>query len=506
MLRESIVIKHAVMCRRVAALMLALSSLAGGASHAAGTVQVWLSTEDRGKLLSQEKPVPLSAHASRAQPGQTVIDIDAHQRYQTMVGFGAAITDSSAWLIQNKLSPERRDALMKELFSVKDGIGLSFTRLSIGGSDFSLRHYSLDDMPPGQSDPELKHFSIDMNRVDVIPVTRQALAINPQLRILASPWSAPGWMKTTDSLIQGSIKPEAFPAFSAYLRRYVEAYKAEGIPIFALTLQNEPHYEPKNYPGMRFNPPERAAFIGRYLGPELAKSNPEVRIWDWDHNWEEPESPSAVLADPTAAKYVDGVAWHCYLGDAAAQTAVHDAHPDKDVYMTECSPFRRAWITSCKVNGGQCPSGLPAIAWADTLAYFMRTEIIDTVRGWARGVQLWNLVLDENHGPHVGGCDVCRGVVNIDSATGEIKRGVEYYTLAHASRFVRQGAVRIGSSSGKDGLHTVAFQNADDGSLVLIVVNDDKARRRFTVRADGRSFGYALEAGSVATFTWEKTR
>ena len=491
---------------RAGAMLLAL---AGGALAARAEaappikdqdqVQVWLSTADQRKLLSREPDLAFAP----AQRGAIPIVVDSGQRYQQMVGFGAAITDSSAWLLTNKLDPARRAALMQELFGGGTGLGLSFTRLSVGGSDFSLSHYTLDDMPAGASDPELKHFSIDMNRADVIPVTRQALAINPRLRILASPWSAPAWMKSGDQLVKGSLKPEAYPAFAAYLNRYIDAYRAEGIPIFALTLENEPHYEPKNYPGMRVMPASRAAFIGGYLGPLLAKANPQVKLWEWDHNWDEPEAPSAVLADAGAARYIDGVAWHCYLGDPNSQSVVHEAHPDKDVYMTECSPLRRAWFTTCKAQGDRCPDSLAAIAWADTLGYFVRTEIIDTTRNWARGVLLWNLVLDQDHGPRAGGCDVCRGVVNLDTATGKISRGVEYYTLAHASRFVRPGAVRIASDSDRDGIATVAFQNADDGSIAVIAVNSASQPRSVAVHAGPRGFNYTLAAGSVATFTWK---
>lgn len=487
---------------RTAALLLLLSlACTAGAAPQAGKVEVWLSTADKSKLLSHEKPV---AFAPAARAAATTIEVDTGKRFQEMVGFGAAITDSSAWLITNKISPAQRKALMQELFGGGNGLGLSFTRLSIGGSDFSLTHYSLDDMPPGQTDPELKHFTIAPNRADVIPVTKEALAINPKLRIMASPWSAPAWMKSNDNMIQGTLKPEAYPAFADYLHRYVAAYKAEGIPIFALTLQNEPHYEPKNYPGMRVDPAARAVFIGRHLGPLLAQHHPEVQIFEWDHNWDEPESPAQVLADPVAAKYISAIAWHCYGGDPKVQSTLHAAHPDKDAYLTECSPYRRAWFMTCKENGGTCPASLDAISsWADTLAYFVRTEIIDTTRNWGRGVLLWNLVLDENHGPRKGGCDVCRGIVNVNSVTGEITRGVEYYTMAHASRFVRQGALRVESSSGQDGLESVAFQNADDGSVALIVVNSATQNRRFVVRANGRQFAYALDAGSVATFTWK---
>ena len=383
------------------------------------------------------------------------------------------------------MNPAQRGSLMKELFGRGEGgIGLSFTRLTIGASDFSREHYSFDDMPPGQVDPSLQKFSIAPNRADVLPVVKLALAINPQLKVMASPWSAPGWMKTSDSLIRGTLKPDAYPVFAEYLNRYVEAYRAEGVPIFALTLQNEPHFEPKDYPGMRVNPDSRAAFIGGHLGPLLAKRNPGTKLFDWDHNWDEPGSPAAVLADPIAAKYVAGVAWHCYGGDVRVQSALRDAHPDKEVWFTECS------------GGEWSPK------WRDNLMYFIRTLVIGGTRNWSRGVLLWNLALDQDYGPHKGGCKDCRGVVTIDRDTGAVTRNVEYYALAHASRFVRPGAQRIASTSGYDDLDTVAFRNADDGSLVLLVANSGKAARKFSVRLRGKAFNYELPPVSVATFAW----
>jgi glucosylceramidase len=467
---------------RLHAVLLPL--LAGFALNAAAAptppVQAWITTGDQSKLLARGKDAAFGA----ARRTKLVIDVDPATRYQEMAGFGAAITDASAYLIQNRLDAPRREALMQELFGrERGGIGLSFTRLTIGASDFSPEHYSFDDMPAGQADPDLAHFSIEPNRAAVLPTVKAALAINPQLRVMASPWSAPGWMKTTDSLIQGTLKPEAFAPFAQYLSRYVSAYQAEGVPIFALTLQNEPHFEPADYPGMRVDPAKRAAFIGGYLGPVLEKQNPGTRIFDWDHNWDQPDSPRAVLADPAAAKYVSAVAWHCYEGDVKVQAQVHDAYPGKDTWFTECS-------------GGQWSTG-----FAHNLQYFTRTLIIGATRGWARGVSLWNLALDENYGPHKGGCGDCRGVVTIDSKTGAVTRNVEYYALAHASRFVRPGARRIASTTGRGGLDTVAFRNTD-GAIALLVANPSRKPQAFSVRVRGRGFGYTLPAGSVATFTW----
>lgn len=438
-------------------------------------VKAWLTTPDRAHLLAPQ-PLP-AAKPARAGP---VIRIDATKRYQSMVGFGASITDASAWLIGTRLDPAQREALLAELYGTGEGqLGMSFTRLTIGASDFSRHHYSFDDMPKGESDPQLTRFSIDPNRSDVLPVVKAAFRLNPDLKVMASPWSAPAWMKTTDSLIKGRLRPEAYPAFAHYFVKYIRAYEAEGVPIFALTIQNEPHFEPENYPGMRVEPAERAAFIGQHLGPLLRQEKIATQIFDWDHNWDQPESPMGVLANPAARQYVSAVAWHCYAGDVTAQTPVHQAYPDKDVYFTECS-------------GGEW-----APKFEESFPWFMKNLIIGSVNHGARGVLLWNLALDEAHGPHAGGCGDCRGVVTIDARTGTVTRNLEYYALGHASRFVRQGAVRIATSP-VVGLDAVAFQNPD-ASLVLIVLNSGKTPTEFAVDMGGRRQGVTLPVGAAIT-------
>lgn len=443
-------------------------------------VQAWETWSDQSRLLSpveeiilRERP-PLPLH----------IEVDSSKRYQQMVGFGANISDASAWLIQNRLNAQQRTALMEDLFGRASGIGLSFTRLTIGASDFSHTHYSLDDVPIGQTDYVLKKFSIAPMRADVLPVVKDALRINPQLKVVASPWSAPAWMKSNGHLYQGTLRPEAYGVFAKYLERYVDAMEAEGVPIYALTLQNEPHFEPPDYPGMRLDPSMRAKIIKQHLGPRLAKRKKVVRILDWDHNWDEPEAPIQTLMDPVARRFIAGVAWHCYAGDVSAQTLVHKVAPEKETYFTECS-------------GGEWKPH-----WAETLPWFMRHLIIGTTRGWAKGVLLWNIALDENHGPHLGGCNDCRGVVTIDSKTGEVKRNLDYYALAHASRFVRPGAYRIESGTGLNQIETVAFQNSDDQSVVLIVLNASDAERKFSVRAGSKTFEHSMPGASAATFVW----
>jgi glucosylceramidase len=464
----------------IALTALALAGCATTQPPRADTVEAWLTLPDQSALLAPQAPIPFGEAAG------TVIAVDPAQRFQKMVGFGASITDASAWLIQRHMNPAQRDALMKELFG-SEGIKLDFTRVTVGASDFSREHYSYDDMPKGQADPELKHFSIATAKAEVLPTVRAARRINPKVALMISPWSAPGWMKSTDSLIKGTLKPEAYAPFAAYFRRTTQEFQREVGPVDYLSIQNEPDFEPEDYPGMRLSPAQRAEVIGKHLGPEFARAGLRTKILDWDHNWDKPEQPLGVLADPAAARYVSGVAWHCYGGDVSAQSQVRDKHPDKDVFFTECS-------------GGEWSK-----AWPDSWSWTVRTLVIGSVRHWARGVLLWNLALDENYGPHKGGCGNCRGVVKIDSKTGEVTRNPEYYALAHASRFVEVGASRIASTSNPGKVETVAFVNPD-GSRVLLAFNGGDAAEAFAVQADGRRFGYTLAPSAAITFRWRAPR
>lgn len=448
-------------------------------------VHAWLTTGDQRNLLAAQPDFAFASGSQASAPTAT-IDVDEGKSYQEMIGFGAAMTDASAYLIQRKMSGPAREALMQDLFGRTSGIGLSFIRVPMGASDFSMTHYSYDDMPGTSTDSTLAHFSIEPDRAEKLPLLRRAIAINPQLKVMASPWSVPGWMKTTNSLIKGTLLPRFYDSFADYFVKFIRAYTAEGVPIFAISLQNEPAFEPDNYSGMRLDPGARAQVIGSHMGPRFAQAGIPALIWDWDHNWDQPQQPLDVLADPTARKFVQGVAWHCYGGDVSAQSKVHDAYPDKDTYFSECS-------------GGEWSP-----RFDENLKWFVSTLIIGSTRNWARGVLLWNLALDQSYGPHLGGCGNCRGVVTIDSTTGAYTRNVEYYALAHASKFVRPGARRIASVSSDTTLANVAFRNADDGSKVLIVVNTGTQERAFSVRSGGSGFQYTLPAGSVVSLAWSR--
>lgn len=469
--------------RLVGLLALAIPAvITSGAAHAQQqpeAVQSWLTSGDRSRLLAEQPTVAFGATAD-ARP---VLRVDVSRQDQEIVGFGAAISDASAWLIQTRLNATQRDSLLHELFGrdgqgASTGLGFSFTRVTIGASDFSLDHYSLADTP----DPTLAGFSTARMAEFVFPTVREALAINPDLKVMASPWSAPAWMKTGGSLIQGQLKPEFYPVYARYLTRYVQEAAAAGVPTDYLSIQNEPDFEPDSYPGMRWGPEGRARFIGQDLGPTFREAGIDARILDWDHNWDKPEQPLGVLADADANAFISGVAWHCYAGDVTAQSDVREAYPDKDVFFTECS-------------GGQW-----AADFSDSFLWTARNLIIGSTRNWARGVLMWNLALDENHGPHAGGCGDCRGVVTIDSRSGEVTRNQEYYAFGHASRFVRQGARRIALSA-PDGVEAVAFVNPD-GSRAVIALNGADAAIAFDLVDGERRAQLSLPGKSVATYVW----
>jgi len=302
---------------------------------------------------------------------------------------------------------------------------------------------------------------------------------------MANPWSPPGWMKTSGSMIGGTLKPEDYGAFANYFAKFIQAYAAQGVTINAISLQNEPQYEPPDYPGMLLDPVTRAELDGQYVGPLFGRLGIKTMIWDWDHNWNLPQEPTTVFADTLASKYVQGVAWHCYKGDVSAQSTVHNAYPGKDTYFTECS-------------GGDW-----AKDFGSNLSYFVGTMIIGTTQNWARSVALWNLALDEHDGPHTGGCTDCRGVVTINSTTAAVTRNVEYYALAHASKFVRPGAYRIASTASVGSLASVAFQNIDDQSIVTLVLNSGSQSSTFALNWRQQSLSYTLPPASVLTFIWK---
>jgi len=355
----------------------------------AGQVAVVESNEDLQESL-QEKPV--LQFGSKRAPSLTII-VDDAVRYQQIDGFGASLTDSSAWLLSRKLGGVQRQAALEMLFSPSKGIGLSVLRQPMGASDFALEDYSYDDMPPAESDPRLAKFSIDHDRAYILPILREALGLNPNLKIIATPWSPPGWMKTSDSMIQGALLRSAYAPLAGYFVRHVQSYEEAGVPIYAVTPQNEPLNVPADYPAMGMTAVEQSVFLRDYLGPAFHDAKLKSKIMIFDHNWDRIDFPIKILSDPKAAEFTAGTAIHCYGGNVTAQSELHNRFPDKEIWLTARS-------------GGEWQKG-------KLLEQQVRL-IIGAMRNWAKSVVLWNLVLNQDHQPYMCGCTNCRGVITVN--------------------------------------------------------------------------------------------
>ncbi|MEM9666962.1 MAG: glycosyl hydrolase, partial [Bacteroidota bacterium] len=380
------------LCALCALLLFSAACDTDGQDTPGATAEVWLTSGDQRFLLAQQDDILITDDPPTTDVRVTV---DPSETDQPMEGFGAAMTNSAAWLIDRH--PQRED-ILRRLFSVEDGIGLSYVRVPMGASDFAAeppRGYTYHDLPAGEADPSLATFSIDVDRPFVIPALLDAQRLRPELKLMATPWSAPAWMKSPETLNGGSLRSDAYPAFAEYFARFLEAYREAGLEIDALTVQNEPQHASDDYPTMRMTARSQATFIKDHLGPLLQARGLPPQILAWDHNWDEPEYPLAVLNDPEANAFVAGTAWHCYAGTSDAQARVRRAHPDKGIYFTECS------------GGAWDPNFESAMIWN------LRNVFIGAVRNGARTVLLWNLALDENNGPFIGGCTNCRGVTTL---------------------------------------------------------------------------------------------
>lgn len=441
-------------------------------------VSLWLTTPDGQSLLKPQTPQGTFGTEGAAGP---TIDVDDQKKFQAIDGFGFALTGGSAQLIIH-MDADKRAVLLKELFTTDgNGVGISYLRVSVGASDMNDHVYSYDDLPEGQTDLKMEKFSLGPDQADVIPVLKEILAINPRIKILASPWSAPLWMKTTGVARGGVLKPEYFGAYALYFVKYIQAMKAEGIAIDALTVQNEPLNE-KNTPSMLMLESELADFIENDLGPAFQKAGIKTKIVLYDHNLDHPAYPLAILKDPMANKYVDGTGFHLYGGTVAAFDQVHNAFPNKNLYFTEQSVTERR-------NGGTFDIARP-VSWV----------VIGATRHWSRNVLLWNLAADPQAGPHTndGGCTGCYGALTIDG--NNVKRNVAYYTIAQVSKFVPDGSVRIDSNP-SDSLPNVAFRTPE-GRIVLLVANPSAQQADFSVRFHKKVLKTSLGEGAVGTYVW----
>jgi glucosylceramidase len=483
-----------------ACLALAVLSAAGAGAQ---SVYVYQTTPDLSQALAQSRKLHFSAKAVPASTAP-LIAVDDTQRFQEIDGFGASLTDAAAWLFAKKLTPAQTDAAFKSLFSRKDGIAVSFLRQPIGSSDLSATVYSYDDLcvqggttacttPAGVNDYKLEHYSLQHDEEYILPELRQALAINPDLKVILTPWSPPGWMKTSGSMIgsspdekvHSSLRPEAYDALANYLVKTIQGYQAAGVPIFGVTMQNEPLYAPPTYSGMQMEAIEQAAFLANNFGPALAAAHLTPKVMVWDHNWDKWDYPETVLKDPKAYAFSAGTAWHHYGGEPSVMTKNHQEFPDKDQWVTEASG-------ETNQKGNILAQGA--------------TELVDVIRNWARSYVLWAVATDQKNGPHVGGCDICRGLVTIDltdPAKPAVKPEADYYIIGQASKFVLPGAVRIASDEpAGTQLKDVAFRNPD-GTVVLYTVNNSATSQEIRIGFHGKTAAATISAGAVATFVWK---
>jgi glucosylceramidase len=447
-----------------------------------GTVAVWLTTPDKSALFSEQSEMLKFNKLTDDSRRALTIDVDERQPYQPIDGFGFALTGGSAQLLMG-MTAGKRTALLQELFGTEgNGIGVSYVRLSIGASDLSSHLFSYDDLPAGQTDPEMKRFTLQPDKVAVIPLLKEILAINPKLKVMASPWSAPAWMKTNGALKGGTLKPEFYPAYAKYFVKYVQGMRDETIVIDAVTVQHEPLNDRK-MPSMLMSVPEEAAFIKDHLGPAFQAANLRTKILIHDQSCDAFDYPLSILSDPGAAQYIDGSVFRVEAGDIEAMSEIHTAHADKNLYLA----------------GQAVPGSVDGVARID-VATPVRKLIVGAVRNWSRNVLLGNLAANSKNEPRIaaGSCPSCQGALTIDG--DNVTRNLAYYCIAHAARFVRPGSARIPSTN-PETLPNVAFKTPT-GERVLIVVNGTQAPQQFNIRFNGKAAIAKLGAGAVGTYVW----
>jgi glucosylceramidase len=462
-------------------LFLAFGFLAISCNQPTKDIEFWL-TDPSQEIKFQIQDSLTFQTEENPQVSQLTIQIKPETSYQEMDGFGFTLSQGSAIHLLG-MSESARRILLNELFG-KEGnqITISYLRLAVAASDLNERPFSYNDLEDSLAiDLELEKFDLGPDRDDMIPVLKEILAINPEIKLMASPWSPPKWMKDNRDTRGGSLLEEYESVYAQYLVKYIQAMNAEGIKIDALTIQNEPLH-PGNNPSLLMLPEQQARFIGVHLGPAFREAGIKTKIIIYDHNADRPDYPITVLQDSLANPFIDGSAFHLYGGEIEALSEVHQAFPDKHIYFTE------QWI------------GAPGNLTGD-LPWHIKNLIIGATRNWAKTVLEWNLTSNPTLTPFTdrGGCDRCLGAVTIDGDS--VTRNPAYYVIAHASKFVLPGSIRIDSSE-VEGLPNIAFQRPD-GNLVLIVLNEGKEPKTFSTRLGEKTFQASLNPGAVGTFVWK---
>jgi glucosylceramidase len=488
--------------RRLGCLLASAGLLASGvlsvqpALAAGESVSVTLTTTSdpggRNVVAGLQAQAPVTFSSGHAGSGQ-VITVDERTRYQQFTGGGASMTDTAAYLLGSSgaITASTRNQVMNALFSPTSGIGLDFLRNPMGASDLARYNYSYDDMPAGQTDPSLAHFSISHDLTDIVPLTKQAEQLNPNLKLMMTPWSAPAWTKDNDNFTdQGYLQSQYYPAYAQYFVKTIQAYQAQGVHVDYVSAQNEPGCcSGANYPTMAWTGSGLDYFTANDLLPAFHAAGLSTKVLALDWNWSNYASYGAPEVDDATVRndpLFGGVAWHGYdEGSAAEQSAVHNQYPAIGSFDTEHSGG--TWIANQQQEDME--------------------NIVDYTRNWGQSVVKWSLAVDQNDGPHNGGCGTCTGLITVhngDSQSGQVSYTVEYYDMGQLTKFVKPGAYRIASTA-NSAVPNVAWLNPD-GSKALVTYNETGAAQPITVNWGGESFTYTLPARTAATFTWSGTQ
>ncbi len=440
-------------------------------------VDFWLTNSDQSVKLEKQNTVLGFVSPSN---NYSTIDVNEALTYQTIDGFGYTLTGGSAQVI-NTLTSTKKQELLQELFGNNaNSISVNYIRISIGASDLNATAFTYDDMPAGQTDVTLANFSLANDMINLIPLIKEILIINPNIKIMAAPWSAPIWMKDNNSFVGGKLQTQYYNVYAQYFVKYIQKMKAEGITIDAITPQNEP-LNPNNNPSLVMLANEQANFIKNSLGPAFQAAAITTKIIAYDHNCDRPDYPLAVLNDAAANAFVYGSAFHLYAGDISALSSLNAAFPNKAIYFTE------QYTASNGDFGGD-------------LKWHLKNVIVGSMRNWSRTALEWNLANDPTFGPHtVGGCNTCKGAITVESNT-LYTRNVAYYIIAHAAKFIPAGSVRIATNTAGN-LYNVAFKTPS-GKRVLIVENDGTSSESFNIKYNGKWTTATLNGGAVGTFIW----
>ena len=440
-------------------------------------VDFWLTKSDQSVKLQKQSSVLAFGTTTNMFPS---IEVNESNKFQTIDGFGYTLTGGSAEVI-NQLNTSVKQELLQELFSSgANSISVSYLRISIGASDLNRSPFTYNDLPAGGTDVNLEKFSLAPDMTNVIPLLKEILVINPAIKIMATPWSPPVWMKDNQSFVGGSLLPQYYSVYAMYFVKYIQKMKEQGITVDAITPQNEPLH-PGNNPSMLMTATQQAEFIKSHLGPAFRSAGLSTKIVIYDHNCDKPEYPIAVLSDAAANQYINGSAFHLYAGDINALSTVRSAFPNKDIYFTE-------QYTASNGNFG------------GDLKWHLKNVIVGSMRNWSKTALEWNLANDASFQPHTpGGCNTCKGGITVESSSA-FTRNVGYYIIAHASKFVPAGSVRI-ESNVSGNLNNVAFKTPA-GKIVLVVENDGNNSEIFNIKYNGKWITTSLEGGSVGTYVW----